>query len=249
MRSLCTRIVLSTLVSLSLAAPALSQSLPRFGVGARVSTLGYGFEAATAVTSRTNVRGGFNIANPDFDVSKRGLDYVADVRLRSVDAHFDVFFGGVRISPGVLLYNGNRVEASATAPAGRIFTLGGRDYVSSAIDPVKGTGEFDLSKRAVSPMITVGTGNLLRRSGRRWSITFDAGVVFAGSPNAKLDLAGTTCATPIGICQSIASNPQIQADIRAEEEKFNTGGAPYDEYWKFIRYYPVISFGVGYRIK
>ena len=44
-----TRAISPAVVILALAVPGLAQSLPRFGVGAKVSTLGYGVEAATAV--------------------------------------------------------------------------------------------------------------------------------------------------------------------------------------------------------
>lgn len=244
-----TRAVYAAIAVLALTVPGLAQSLPRFGAGAKVSTLGYGLEAATAVSSRANVRAGVNLLNQSFNFNESGIEYDSELRLRSFEGHFDFFLGTFRVSPGLLFYNNNRVESTANVSAGRVFTLGGRDYSSNPTDPVTGTGEFDLAKRKVSPMITVGTGNLLRRSGRRFSITFDAGILFQGSPKATIDLRGTACAVPVGICQPIASSPQIQADIRAEEAKFNAGDPPYDDFSKILKYYPIFSIGFGYRIK
>src|SRR5262249_34400533 len=78
------------------ALPCYAQ-LPRLGVGAKVSTLGFGFEAATAVTSRSNVRGGFNFFGYDHDASKNGIDYAARLRFRSIEAHYDWFLGGFHV--------------------------------------------------------------------------------------------------------------------------------------------------------
>ena len=47
------------------------------GAGAKFSTLGIGFEAAAAVTDRSNVRGGFNFFNYERSFSKDGIDYIA----------------------------------------------------------------------------------------------------------------------------------------------------------------------------
>ena len=221
----------------------------QIGAGAKFSTLGIGFEAAAAVTDRSNVRGGFNFFNYDRDFSKDGIDYAAGLRFRSIEAHYDWFFGhGFHASPGLLVYNDNRAEGTASVPAGRSFTLGNGSYVSNPANPVTGTAEFHFSGVKVSPMVTAGFGNLVRRSGRRFSVSFEGGVVFESQPETHLNLRGSACRA--GFCQDVGSNPQIQSDLRAEEEKFNngtiSGGSTIHDLLKF---YPVISIGVGYRFK
>src|SRR5215467_9357633 len=142
-------------VIVAMTSPSFGQApepLPRLGVGAKFSSLGIGFEAATAVTSRSNVRGGFNFFDYDRGFSHDGIDYDATVRLRSVEVHYDWFFGhGLRASPGLLVYNDNRVEGLAGVPGGRQFTLGSTNYVSSPSNPVRGTAQMDFSKNRVSP--------------------------------------------------------------------------------------------------
>ena len=234
---------------LAQATTAYSQSLPKFGVGAKVSTLGFGIEAATAVTKKSNVRGVVNFLNYDHSFSESGINYGASLNFRSVEAHYDLFFGAFRFSPGLMVYNGNKVEGTATVPGGRSFTLGSRTYFSSATDPVIGTSGIDFGKRKVAPMLTAGVGNLLRRTGRRFSITVDGGIVFEGSPRATLNLGGSTCVAAGGPCQTIASNSQVQSDIHAEEAKINSGASPYDSAVKVLKYYPVISVGFGLRLK
>ena len=76
------------------------EPLPRLGVGAKVSTMGIGIEAATGVTSQSNVRGGVNMFNYSRDFNQDGIDYGAQLRFRSVEAHYDWFLGGFHVSPG-----------------------------------------------------------------------------------------------------------------------------------------------------
>jgi len=237
-------------LALIIASPCFSQSLPRFGVGAKFSTLGIGVEAATAVTRQTNVRGGFNFMSSDRDFSKSGINYTARLQYRSVEAHFDWFPAGrFHISPGMVVYNGNRVTGLANVPGGQSFTLDGQTYYSSLADPVTGSATFDFSKRNVSPMLTFGWGNLVSRGEGRFSVNVEGGLLFGGSPNATMNLSGNTCLAPSGPCQNIASNPLVQDDIRGEEAKFNTGAPPYNQISNILKFYPVVSIGVGYRIK
>src|SRR5262245_31199115 len=109
-----------------LASPSFAQeSLPRIGAGVKMSTLGVGFEAATAVTQRSNLRGGFNFFNYSITSEKDGIHYDASLTLRSVQITYDQYIvGGFHVSPGLLLYNGNGANAVASVPAGQSFSLG-----------------------------------------------------------------------------------------------------------------------------
>lgn len=231
------------------------QPIPRLGAGAKISTLGIGFEAATGVTEHSNVRGGFNFFNYDQNFTRDGIHYDADLRLRSVEVHYDWFVGrGFHISPGLLIYNGNRAEGDAFVPGGQSFTLGSRTYISDPTNPVSGTAEVDFSHTKVSPMATIGTGNLLRRSGRRLSISFETGVVFGSSPQATLNLNGSACVSLGGtgapiVCQPVTSSALIQSDIRSEENKIDSGTPPYDMLHSLVKFYPVLSVGVGWKFK
>ena len=228
------------------ASPSFAQTV---GLGAKFSTLGVGIEAATRVNDRSNVRGGVNFFSYNHLFTRNGIDYDGTIRLRSVEAHFDWFLGhGFRISPGMLAYNGNRVEGTASVPGAQSFTLGSRNYFSNPGDPIKGTANVHFSKNKVAPMITFGFGNLLR-SGRRWSITFEAGVAFESTPKAALNLTGSACPSAFGPCLNVATTPQIQDDLRAEENKINNSLPPYDVVKNVLKYYPEISVGVGYRFK
>ncbi len=89
-------------------------------------------------------------------------------------------------------------------------------------------------------MVLIGIGNLLPRSGRHFTVNLDAGVVFQGSPKASLNLRGSACSFSGGFCQDVASTPAIQSNIQAEQTKINNSV-------DIFKYYPVVSFGIGYK--
>ena len=234
---------------LGILVPASSFAAPRneqngelgFGVGfgAKFSTLGAGFDVAVPISSRANVRGGFNGLDYSRSFLDNGVTYKGNLSFRSVNALLDFFpfGGGFHISPGALLYNGNQVTADATVPAGQTFTLNNVDYRSSTTNPIVGTGKLSLNKAA--PMVLIGWGNLVPRT-KHFSASFEVGAVFQGSPQTTLNFAGSAC-DPSGVnCRNIATDPTIQSNVQAQQKKIN------DDV-KFLQYYPVVSFGFGYR--
>jgi hypothetical protein len=240
-------------VSSGTSAPAKSSSSPaapspkssskehlNVGVGVKVSTLGIGGDLALPVTHRSNVRFGFNAFNYNHTFNKDGVTYKGALELRSAQALFDIFpFGGaLHLSPGVLLYNGNKINANALVPGGQSFTLNGASYLSDAASPVAGTGKLTFYKAA--PMFLLGFGNLVPRSDRHFSVSFEVGAAYQGPPRAVLALSGSACDSTGLNCRAISSDPTIQSNIQAEQAKINKSASPF-------RFYPVVSFGVGYK--
>jgi len=210
------------------------------GVGVKVSTLGVGGELALPVTHRSNVRFGFNAFNYNHTFLKDGVTYKGALDLRSAQAVFDIFpfTAGFHLSPGVLLYNGNKINANAAVPGGQSFTLNGTTYLSDAANPVTGTGKLTFYKAA--PMILLGFGNLVPRSKSRFSVSFEVGAAYQGPPRAALGLSGSACDSTGLNCRTISSDPTIQSNVLAEQAKINKSASPF-------RFYPVVSFGVGYK--
>jgi hypothetical protein len=210
-----------------------------FGVGVKISSLGIGGEAAVALTHRSNLRVGFNYFSYGDTFNKDGATYKGTLGLRSAQATYDVFLlSSFHVSPGVLLYNGNKLTANVSVPGGQNFTLNNVTYMSNPTDPVAGTGKLSVYKAA--PMILLGFGNLVPRNGHHFSASFDIGAAYQGPPRITLNLAGSVC-DPSGIfCRSIGSDPTIQANIVSEQAKLNKSASPF-------RFYPVLSFGVGYK--
>jgi hypothetical protein len=210
----------------------------QIGVGVRLSTLGAGAEVAVSLTNRLNVRGGFNIFQYSRGFNHDGITYKGQLHLRSGEAHLDWYPLGYafHLSPGLLIYNGNGATATANVPGGNTFTLGGTSYTSDPANPIMGTGKLDFVK--VAPTAMFGFGNMVPPT-RHFTFNFELGVVFQGSARTKLSLTGDACANGIN-CVNAATDPTVQANIVAEQNKINNKLSPF-------KYYPVISFGFGYR--
>lgn len=214
------------------------QSLPRFGVGVKMSMLGIGIEAATALARKINLRGGYNFFTYNRSFNNSGITYTGGLNFHSVEGHLDFFpFGGsFHLSPGFLIPMGDQIKASATVPGGKTFTLGGTTYESDPTNPIKGNGKIDFNSSATA---LVGFGNLLpRKRSKHFSISFEAGAAFQGSPNTGLSLTGNACNTSGTNCVNAATDPTVQSNIQAQEKKINKDLAPF-------KIYPLISFGFG----
>jgi hypothetical protein len=206
-------------------------------VGAKISLLGIGGEAAVALSKRINVRGGFNFFNYNRGFSKDGINYGAQLAFRSAEAHLDWFpLGGFHLSPGLLFYNDNHIDATAAVPAGQQFTLGGVTYSSGAANPISGTAKVGFNK--VAPSFLIGFGNLLPRNRRRFSFTTEFGVAYTGAPKASLNLQGTACTVPAAICVNAATDPIVQSSVQSEVAKVNHDVS-------VVKIYPLASFGFG----
>jgi hypothetical protein len=181
-----------------------------------------------------------NLFNYSDSLTSHGVGYGAELHLRSVQVTYDQYlFRGFHVSPGVLLYNGNKVDATASVAAGQSFTLGSARYYSNQTNPISGTGKVKLGKTA--PMVLFGFGNLIPRTERHFGVNFDAGVVFQGSPETTLNLAGSACGiSPTAGCVNAATDPIVQSNIRVEQDKLNHDLEP-------LKYYPVVSIGVSWR--
>jgi hypothetical protein len=223
--------------------PSVSFGQTLFGVGVSASSLGAGIQGAVSVTGSSNIRAGFNIFDYSHNFSKDGINYGATLKLRSAQVTYDQFFRGhfasFHVSPGLLIYDGNSGSANANGPGGQSFTLGGTTYYSSSANPVNGAGSVTLNK--VAPMILIGFGNLLPRGGKHFGISIEGGVVFQGSPSAKLALAGSSCLnSQQTACLNTATDPTVQSNIQAEQTKLNGDLNPF-------KYYPVISLTFSYK--
>lgn len=217
-------------------ASAYSTPFSGLAVGVKLGLLGAGVEAATPLSRSFNLRGGANFFSYSDSFTSDGITYNATLRFRSGEASVDWFpwAKGFHISGGALVYNGNQITGSALVPGGSTFTLNHVTYMSSAADPVTGTGGLTFNKAA--PKVSVGWGNMLPRSGRHWSLPFEFGFAYVGDPKVALNLTGTVCDTTGANCRTIASDPTVQANIAAQQQKLAKDAQP-------ARFYPILSLG------
>lgn len=222
------------------AKPRAFESAGKIGIGVKVSSLGMGFEAAVPVMSRANIRAGFNMFNYDRTLSQDGVSYQGRLNFRSSEAYFDWFpFGGsFHLSPGVVLYNGNKITANASVPPNQTFSFNGQDYASDANDPLTGDAKLDFKR--LDPAFLLGWGNLAPRGRKHWSIPVELGAVYQNVPRLLLNFSGSACDAGGVNCQPVAGDPSFQSNLQTERDKLNHDLAPF-------KFYPVISIGFGYK--
>lgn len=211
----------------------------RFGFAVKGSFLGVGAEVAARATHRSNVRAGFNVLGYSRTFSKDGIDYGGHLSFRTIEAHYDFFpwAGAFHISPGLLTLVGDPITAGALVPGNTQLSLGSINYYSDPNKPLTANGRVNFHQ--VSPMITVGFGNLVHRDSKRFTVPFELGVAFQGSPKTTLNLSGNVCDAPGVNCRS-ALDPTVQKNILAEQTKL-------DNSMSFFKVYPIISVGFGYK--
>jgi len=215
------------------------QDAHHVGIGFVFGTLGLGGQAAVGLNRKLDVRGELNFFRISRSTVRNGITYDASIHLGNVGVLLDWFpwANGFHVSPGLLVYNGNEITGSASVTGGQFFTLNGTPYFSSTTTPVTGSATIGLNK--VAPEILFGWGTLLPRN-RHWSVIFDAGVLFWGSPNVTMNLTGDVCDFGQTNCRAISADPIVQANIKAQEAKYTSNASSY-------KVFPVIQFGVGYR--
>ena len=214
-----------------------------YGVDARVGFGGVGFDVATALAQKINLRVGGDFFSYSDTFVEQQANVNAALQLQTGHASLDWFpFGnGFRVSPMVVFGNNNHVRATVLVPAGTTVTLSGSDYVSSATDPLRGNGSVDFRK--TSPGLTVGWGNIVPRSGARWSFPFELGFYYVGQPTLKVAFTGSACdpTQPAAIgCQSVDTDSDFQASLAAFK-------ARNDNNLSYASFFPVLSTGVGFR--
>jgi hypothetical protein len=228
---LATAVVLSALSLKCLPVAAQSgeglKSLPNVYADVKLGTQGLGFDLAYQFAPGLYARGNLNGYSTSRDITESSVDYRANVRLQTTGLLIDwhPFDSGFRLSGG-LYYNGNKFDLTGK-PALGTFNLNGVTYSSADIGSLEGSLKF----RSTAPYL--GLGYFKSFSG--FSLTGDAGVMFSGTPKVRLDV---TCGALLaGSIPAICA--QAQQDAAREAERARDSASS-------LRYYPVLSIGVGY---
>lgn len=241
MYSVNVKILTLRVLAFAFALPPLVLAQGQVGIGVAAGSLGAGVQAAVSLTKYSNIRGGFNYFSYSDTFNKDGITYNGTLKLQSAEVVWDQYFphlNGLHISSGALIYDANKGNATANVSGGNSFSLGSTTYYSGSSNPITGTGAITFQKAA--PMILLGFGNLVPHS-RHFGVNFEVGVVFQGSPNAKLSLAGSACPSSSQTnCVNAATDSGVQANVISEQNKLNNDLNPF-------KYYPVVSLGFSYK--
>lgn len=209
------------------AAAMVAISSPAFAGGAKakvdlhLSTLGYGLGVAFPVTDTVAARVGFNQFKKNFSTTSSGLNYTGDLKLSSfgVLADWHPWNGVTHLTAG-LMGNGNKFSMTATAAPNTDYTINGSIYNSG---PQGGTLTTAVDFNKIAPYLGLGWSGQAKNTG--FSFNSDFGIMFQGSPKATVTATGWG-----GNTSALTSDAQNQLNNDLKNYK----------------YYPVISFGIGY---
>jgi hypothetical protein len=160
-------------------------------------------------------------------MTESSVDYRANVRLQTTGLLIDwhPFGSGFRLSGGVY-YNGNKFDLTGKPSAGT-FNLNGVTYTSADIGSLEGNLKF----RSTAPYLGMG----YFKSFGGFSLMGDAGVMFSGTPKVRLDV---TCGALLaGAIPATCAQAQQDAAREADRVRDSVDS---------LKYYPVLSIGVGY---
>lgn len=197
-------------------------------IAARAGSTGFGADLSLPITDQVGVRGTLYGGSVSDRTTESGVRYESKVRFGTAMALADFFPGAgrFRLSTG-LAYNNNRIDLTARNGSGTI-EINDRTYNVSDVGPVTGKVRFNRT----NPYFGIGWGNAARSLGPGLFFSADIGVLgvkprVALSANCRAPLTPAQCA-------------QLEADLRAEEKQFEDDVG-------YRSWYPVLSFGIGYR--
>jgi hypothetical protein len=223
--------------------PSSYRPFTRTGYDSHIGIGGVGFDIATLLFRKFNLRSGADFFSYTANFQEQGANIGANLRMRTAHANLDWFpFGGrFRLSPLLVFSNNNRIEATALIPAGSAITLNGQNFLSSQSDPLHGAGSIDFRK--VSPGLTLGFGNMVPRDrSRHISVPIEAGFYYVGQPRLNVSFSGSACdpTVPAAIgCKAVDQDSGFRQDLAAFTARNNRN-------LSYASFFPVFSVGLGY---
>lgn len=234
--------------SAKIAATSL-KPLARVAFGGGISLMGVNMQMATNLDKHTNLRVYGNFFNyTENNITVSNFDMNAKMNFATAGVSMDYYpfpRHGLRLSPGVMLYNQNKISANAIGATGSNIKLDGQEYYSETSDPLTVNGSLGLNTNKQAFTLTTGWGNMIPRKGGHWSFPFELGAAFTGTPTVNLALGGSACttesdaATSGASCVPMASDSTAQANLTAQIAKWKNDLNP-------LKVYPIFSFGISY---
>ena len=202
--------------------PMLPVAAQRIAIGAKASTLGPGAEIALGLTRKLNLRVGANLFNYTYE-HQVDLDVAVNT---TTDAKFRSFTGIVDYMPfgNFLRLSGGMVlnnnEATILIAPIDGYTIQDKTFTPEEIGSVTTTLGW---KSKTAPYVGLGFGNAVS-PGKHLGFTMDIGGIYAGSP--RVAMVGTKLIGPTA-----------------------TQAASIEESAKNLKWFPMIAFGLSYKIK
>jgi hypothetical protein len=242
----------SAAIAMQPASPSQGSTRPfsGIGIGIKVGLAGAGFDVATPLLPGSlNLRGGASFFSyTPSTITTDNLNIDGNLKFQNADVMVDYFpfHGRFRLSGGATIYNNTGLTATLSVPTGQSFTVGGTDYysepynaVTNPAGPITGTGTFTFGGNKVAPRVTIGTGNLLPKKGR-FTFQSEIGFQYFSSPTVVYNISGTGCQNyTAGVYSNCGPIPQ--SNVTDEQNKLQNDLTD-------LRFFPIVSFGLGFRI-
>ena len=228
----------------SAAAPSRQSSLPFSGlaVGVKFGLAGIGFDVATPlIPQRINLRGGASFLDyTPSTITTDNLNINGNIKFQNADAMvaWFPFHGSFRLSAGATIYNNTGLTATLSVPTGQSISLGNGTYYSDPRFPLSGNGVFTFGGNNAVPRTTIGFGNMLPRKGH-FRLETEIGVQYFSAPTVQYTFTGNGC--PAANSPESSCGPVNQTDVTNEQNKLQND--LYD-----LKFYPILSFGLSYKI-
>ena len=228
----------------SAAAPSKGSSLPFSGIalGVKIGLGGFGFDVATPlIPQRINLRGGASFLDyTPSTITTDNLNINGNIKFQNAAAMVDwfPFHGSFRLSGGATIYNDTGLTATLSVPTGQSISLGNGTYYSDPRFPLSGNGVFTFGGNNAVPRTTIGFGNMLPRKGH-FRFETEIGVQYFSAPTVQYTFTGNGC--PAANSPESSCGPVNQTDVTNEQNKLQND--LYD-----LKFYPILSFGLSYKI-
>jgi hypothetical protein len=210
-------------------------------VGVKFGVAGIGFDVATPLIRQSlNLRGGASfLSYTPSTITTDNLNINGNIKFQNSAIMVDYFpfHGRFRISGGMTIYNNTGLTATLSVPTGQSFTVGGVDYYSDPRNPLSGSGVFNFGGKT-APRVTIGSGNMLPKKGR-FTFQSELGVEFFSQPTVLYHFTGNGC--PAANSPESNCAPIPTSNVLNEQNKLQNDLSD-------LRFFPVLSFGLSYRI-
>lgn len=191
-----------------------------FRVVPRISTLGAGLEVAKGFTPNFGVRAGFNYFSYGYDATESDVSYDLELELKNfaILADWHPFEGAFRLSGGIL-FNGNGLTGQAKPTS--LVAIGNADYDLTSVN-------LDISYNSIAPYLGLGWDTTFGDDDN-WGFAFDLGLIYSGSPDAGLSVAGPDSTNPLLVDDIERERKELQDDLDT------------------LKWWPVVSAGLVYQ--
>jgi hypothetical protein len=229
------------------AAPAKTETSTRpfsaLGVGFKIGIGGVGFDVATPLAKRFNIRGGAGFFNYNINSTVNNEPVVGSLKLNNAEVMLDwfPFNGSFRLAGGMTIYNNTAVSGTVTVAPGQTIKINNTTYTSApAPNAINGTLSAKFGGD-VAPRFTLGWGNLAKRNGH-WSFDTEFGVEITGTPTVSWAFGGMGCANTSSSSGSSCTNYQNipQTDVSAQTASLQSD-------FNSFKVFPIFNIGIGYK--